>query len=73
MHWGVAPGYVSWCPLGWNNRPVFGLNINVNIGHGYYNPWRAWTVVPVSPPVTLLQFSKTCVPSTSRPNDTITR
>ena len=41
--WGSAPGYVSWCPLGWNNRPVF--HINVNAGYGY-NPWRAWTVLP---------------------------
>ena len=44
VHWAVAPGYVGWCPLGWNNRPVLGF-----WGHrGYYNgynPGRAWTVV----------------------------
>ncbi len=44
VHWAVAPGYVGWCPLGWNNRPVHGF-----WGHrGYYagyNPGRAWTVV----------------------------
>ena len=22
MSWAYAPGYVSWCPLGWNNYPV---------------------------------------------------
>lgn len=43
VSWGYAPGYVSWCPLGWNNRPVVYAN------HGYYkgyDPWRVWTVVP---------------------------
>jgi hypothetical protein len=41
VSWGYAPGYVSWCPLGWNNRPIFGFNYG-----GRYSPWRAWTVVP---------------------------
>ncbi len=41
VSWAYAPGYVSWCPLGWNNRPV------VQIAYrGRYDPWRAWTVVP---------------------------
>ena len=22
VSWGVGPGYVAWCPLGWGNRPV---------------------------------------------------
>lgn len=42
VSWAYAPGYVSWCPLGWNNRAV------VQIGSGYgrgYDPWRAWTAV----------------------------
>ncbi len=43
VSWASAPGYVSWCPLGWNNRPVF--QINIGFGHGY-DPWRAWTVLP---------------------------
>ncbi|CAN5725692.1 hypothetical protein BH24ACI5_BH24ACI5_16570 [soil metagenome] len=43
VSWASAPGYVSWCPLGWNNRPVF--QININVGRGY-DPWRAWTVLP---------------------------
>jgi hypothetical protein len=44
VSWAYAPGYVSWCPLGWNNRPIFQINL-----HTYdrrYDPWRAWTVVP---------------------------
>ena len=46
VSWAYAGDYVSWCPLGWNNRPVFGLNIHINVGYGYYDPWRAWTVLP---------------------------
>ncbi|MBA3298105.1 MAG: FecR domain-containing protein [Acidobacteria bacterium] len=44
VSWASAPGYVSWCPLGWNNRPVVQI-VNIN-GHRGYDPWRAWTVVP---------------------------
>lgn len=43
VSWAYAPGYVSWCPLGWNNRPIFQINV-VNVRS--YNPWRAWTIVP---------------------------
>jgi len=47
VSWAYAPGYVSWCPLGWNNRPVFSLSVGVGVYGGYrYDPWRAWTVVP---------------------------
>jgi hypothetical protein len=48
VSWAYAPGYVSWCPLGWNNRPVFSF-ININIFRGrrhHFDHWRAWTVVP---------------------------
>ena len=46
VSWAYAPGYVSWCPLGWNNRPVFGFSsVNVYRGHRY-DRWNAWTVVP---------------------------
>lgn len=44
VSWAYAPGYVSWCPLGWNNRPVF--QINITLGSRGYDPWRAWTVIP---------------------------
>ena len=43
VSWGHAPGYVSWCPLGFNNRPVFQIGVG---GHFGYDPWRAWTVIP---------------------------
>ncbi len=38
--WAAAPGYVSWCPLGFDNRPVFALSVNVG------NPWLGWVAVP---------------------------
>src|SRR3954469_18368282 len=43
VSWGYAPGYVSWCPLGWNNRAV--VQLASVPGHAYY-PWHAWTAVP---------------------------
>jgi hypothetical protein len=38
--WGAAPGYVSWCPLGFDNRPVFALSVNA------VDPWLGWVAVP---------------------------
>jgi len=43
VSWGHSVDYVSWCPLGWNNRPLFQINVN-RYSRGY-DPWRAWTVV----------------------------
>lgn len=40
VSWGTAPDYVSWCPLGYDGRPVVDLSI------GYRSAWNAWTVVP---------------------------
>jgi uncharacterized membrane protein YgcG len=40
VSWASAPGYVSWCPLGFDNRPVFALSVNVG------NPWAGWVVFP---------------------------
>ena len=42
VSWGDAPGYVSWCPLGFDNRPVFALSVSVG---GGYRGWNGWTVV----------------------------
>ena len=42
VSWGNAPGYIGWCPLGYNNYPVIGFHAT----GGYYSPWSAWTVVP---------------------------
>ena len=44
VSWAYAPGYVSWCPLGWNNRAVFAFNFYG--GSRHYSPWHGWTVVP---------------------------
>lgn len=43
VSWATAPGYVSWCPLGWDNRPVIQI-VNINVRR--HRPWHAWTVVP---------------------------
>ena len=45
VSWAYAPGYVSWCPLGWNDRPIFQFNVNV-YGGRRYSPWDAWSVLP---------------------------
>ena len=39
--WGGAPGYTSWCPLGFDGRPVVAFS-----SVRYADPWTAWTVVP---------------------------
>jgi hypothetical protein len=49
--WGYAPGYVSWCPLGYTGRPVFGFSVSIGWGSSIYGgpiygPGHAWTVVP---------------------------
>ena len=47
VHWAVAPGYVSWCPLGFDGRPVVPFGY-AHASRAYYrrDPWTAWTVVP---------------------------
>jgi hypothetical protein len=40
VSWSRAPGFVGWCPRGWNGSPVFPIK-----AHGAF-PWHAWTVVP---------------------------
>jgi uncharacterized cupin superfamily protein len=45
VSWASAPGYVSWCPLGWNDRPIFQLNVNV-YGGRRYDPFHGWSVLP---------------------------
>ena len=51
VSWAVGPGYVSWSPLGYDNRPVFSFNVSVGSTyyHRYgdrYDGWSGWTVVP---------------------------
>ncbi len=40
VSWASAPGYVSWCPLGFDSRPVFGFS------YGYGRSWAGWTILP---------------------------
>jgi hypothetical protein len=44
VSWAYAPGYVSWCPLGWDNRPA--VLFSGSYYTGRYDPWQAWTVIP---------------------------
>jgi hypothetical protein len=41
--WGVSPGYVAWCPIGIDGRPLFGF-WGGGLSHGL-DPWRGWTVI----------------------------
>ena len=40
VSWAAAPGFISWCPLGFDNRPVFALSLTAG------NPWDGWVVLP---------------------------
>ena len=40
VSWATAPGYVSWCPIGLDNRPVFSLSVSSG------NRWAGWVVLP---------------------------
>lgn len=40
VSWASAPDYVSWCPLGADNRPVFGAPLGSSAG------WAGWVVLP---------------------------
>jgi hypothetical protein len=45
VSWSFVPGYVSWAPLGWDNRAVIRWHDRRG-DHPAYWPDRAWTVVP---------------------------
>lgn len=45
VSWGLATDYVSWCPLGYDDGPVFGLSFGFSTG-SRHSPWTGWTVVP---------------------------
>ena len=48
--WSVAPGYVSWAPVGWYAQgygDVWGRRDHPAYApYSYYSPWRGWTVLP---------------------------
>ena len=39
VSWGSVPGYVGWCPLGFDNRPVIAMTSGA--------VWNGWTTVPI--------------------------
>lgn len=41
VSWALAPDYVSWCPTGFDGRPVFALSAGVQT-----RVWSGWTVMP---------------------------
>ena len=55
VDWQFSSSYVSWCPLGFNNHPVYGwyggyYGHGGGHGHGYHgghdgDHWHGWTVV----------------------------
>jgi hypothetical protein len=47
VSWAAASDYVSWCPLGYDGRPVFGLSvIAADFGPRYRDHgWNGWTVM----------------------------
>jgi hypothetical protein len=46
--WSVAPGYVSWAPLGWHTHVPFDAwgRPDHPAYTPRYSPWRGWTVLP---------------------------
>lgn len=39
VSWAYAPGYVSWCPLGFDNRPIFAFGFSHRSRGRFNNPW----------------------------------
>lgn len=47
VSWGFGTSYISWCPLGWNDRPVFSLGLGLRLGGDrIYDSWYGWTTIP---------------------------
>jgi hypothetical protein len=46
VSWGASPDYVSWCPLGFDGRPVFALSVSsYDSWHRGGGGWFGWTVM----------------------------
>jgi Family of unknown function (DUF6600)/FecR protein len=45
VQWAVAPDYVSWCPLGWNNRPISRFWDSGGRPAREGAQWRGWSTV----------------------------
>jgi hypothetical protein len=47
VYWAINQDYVGWCPLGWNDYPVYGMwGVRGAFNYSHHDPWRGWTVVP---------------------------
>ncbi|MCX6539920.1 MAG: FecR domain-containing protein [Acidobacteria bacterium] len=46
VYWAFGGDYVSWCPLGWNDYPVFGNWGVRGVYVGLHDGWHGWTVIP---------------------------
>jgi hypothetical protein len=46
VYWAAGGDYVSWCPLGWNDYPVFGQWGVRGVYMGSHDSWYGWTVIP---------------------------
>jgi hypothetical protein len=48
VSWAYSPGYLSWCPLDFYNRPFASLFFGSGFGHrgAFFDPWSCWTVLP---------------------------
>jgi hypothetical protein len=50
VSWAYSPGYMSWCPLDFYNRPLMSLFFGNGVGFGhrgaFFDPWSCWTVLP---------------------------
>ncbi len=46
VYWALGGDYISWCPLGWNDYPVFGQWGVRGTYVGLHDGWRGWTVIP---------------------------
>lgn len=64
VSWASAPGYVSWCPLGYDGRPVIAIG-SVSVRH--HNPWLGWTVLPARTFVPNVVVARAGVPHQSLP------
>jgi len=59
VSWATAPGYVGWCPLGFDGRPVFSVT---TISIRYADPWFGWTVMPSTVFAPNVQVARHAVP-----------
>jgi hypothetical protein len=69
VSWAYTNDYVSWCPLGFDNRPVIGLT---GFSRGY-DPWSSWTVVPFRSFTPGVFVSRVALPGRSFGADTWSR